>query len=296
MKKMLLAVFTMFMANIALADLKPLTICTGGEGGAYESLGSQIGKDIAAKTGAKLEVLNTGGSIENAEMMSDGDCYIAIMQGDAVVANGLPRDITMTSAHKEAAIWMFGADGVEDFSDMTSSKHKNKSVAIVAGSGAAVTLKNFGDVDKDYLEVNPVEFDDWYLAAEAAAQGYTLKAGVRINIGGLLYVGRPGFIPNDITELFGDKLKVGEIDESSFSSAKDMAGNQLYFTCELNEQLTNGIKINSWSDPDTYCMNAVVIYSEAYTEGLEKKQARDVKRAVSRSINTTINAVRKAAL
>jgi hypothetical protein len=246
MKKMLLAVFTMFMANVALADLKPLTICTGGEGGAYEALGSQIGSDIVRKIGGELEVINTGGSIENAELMSDGSCYMAIMQGDAVVSRGLPRSISVTNAHVEAVFWIFGTGGVSDFADMTSKENSSKKVAIVSGSGAEVTLDNFRAVDKDYKDVLPVEFDDWYLAAEAVAQGYTMKAGVRVNIAGMLYVGRPGFITKDITTDFGPKLMVGEIAESSFSDTKDLAGNPLYYTCELTEKMTNGIKTSTW--------------------------------------------------
>lgn len=292
MKKILSAVFMMVMANFAQADLKPLTICTGGEGGAYEALGSQIGSDIVRKIGGELEVINTGGSIENAELMSDGSCYMAIMQGDAVVSRGLPRSISVTNAHVEAVFWIFGTGGVSDFADMTSKENSSKKVAIVSGSGAEVTLDNFRAVDKDYKDVLPVEFDDWYLAAEAVAQGYTMKAGVRVNIAGMLYVGRPGFITKDITTDFGPKLMVGEIDESSFSDTKDLAGNPLYYTCELTEKMTNGIKTSTWGKPDTYCMNATVVYNETYTDGLEKKQAREVKRAIARGINGTLKAVR----
>lgn len=292
MKKMLSTVLLMAVASFAQAELKPFTVCTGGEGGAYEALGSQIGTDIVRKIGGQLEVINTGGSIENAELMSDGSCYMAIMQGDAVVSRGLPRSISVTNAHVEAVFWIVGKDGVGDFADMTSSENTGKKVAIVAGSGAEVTLDNFAAVDKDYKDVTAVEFDDWYLAAEATAQGYTMKAGVRVNIGGMLYVGRPGFITKDITTDFGPELRVGEIDESSFATAKDLAGNPLYFTCELTETLTNGIKTGGWGKPDTYCMNATVVYNETYTDGLDKKQAREVKRAVARGINGTLKAVR----
>jgi hypothetical protein len=39
-------------------------------------------------------------------------------------------------------------------------------------------------------------------------------------------------------------------------------------------------------------MNATVVYNETYTDGLEKKQAREVKRAIARGINGTLKAVR----
>lgn len=292
MKKTMFAVFMMFMSTFAWAELKPFTVCTGGVSGAYEGLGDQIGKDIARKIGTTAEILNTGGSIENAEMLMDGDCYMAIMQGDAAVSRSLPASISISSAHTEAIFWIVGNDGVIDFEDLTKKENQNKAVAIVSGSGAEVTLKNFGNVDKDYKDVRTVEFDDWYLAAEAAAQGYTMKAKVRVNVAGLLYVGRPGFVSTDITEDFRERLKVGEIDESSFAKAKDTDGNQLYYTCKLDEKMTNGIKTTGWRDPATYCMKAVVVYNEAYTDGLDKKQAREVKRAVARGINGTLKTVK----
>lgn len=293
MKRIIAGSVFMLFSAIALAEAKPLTVCTGGEGGAYEALGAQIGGDVARKIGTEVEVLNTGGSIENAELMSGGDCYLAIMQGDAVVSKSLPRNISVTSAHTEAVFWLFGKGGVEDFADITSKDNNSRAVAIVSGSGAEVTLDNFAKVDKDYKDVRTVEFDDWYLAAEAAAQGYTMKAGVRVDIAGLLYVGRPGFITKDITEDFGPKLTIGEIDESSFGKAKDMNGNPLYFTCEITSNQTNGMKTSTFGKPDTYCMYAAVVYNEDYTNGMDNKQAREVKRAMARGINGVLKAVRQ---
>jgi TRAP-type uncharacterized transport system substrate-binding protein len=39
-----------------------LNFCTGGEGGFYEGLGTDIGKTIVKGSSIKLNVLNTGGS------------------------------------------------------------------------------------------------------------------------------------------------------------------------------------------------------------------------------------------
>jgi len=293
MKRKFLVLLALLFPVMAFATPKPLTICTGGEGGAYEALGNQIGGDIAKKTGAQLDVINTGGSIENAELMSSGDCYMAIMQGDAVVSRSMPRDVSVTNAHTEAVYWIHGKDGLKDLADITDKNNANRAVAIVGGSGAEVTLDNFAKVDEDYKNVRSVEFDDWYAVAEAASQGYTMKAGVRVNIAGLLYVGRPGFIPKDITEDFGKQLTIGEIDESSFGNTKDLNGNPLYYKCAIAKNQTNGLEVDTWGKPDTYCMNAAVVYNNAYTDGLEPKEARDVKRAVSKGINGVLKAVRQ---
>lgn len=47
-------------------------------------------------------------------------------------------------------------------------------------------MKNWVATDKDYEGARIVEFDDWYSAAEAVAQGYVSRAGVRIEIAGML--------------------------------------------------------------------------------------------------------------
>jgi hypothetical protein len=154
-------------------------------------------------------------------------------------------------------------------------------------------MDNFGLVDKDYKDVRTVEFDDWYGAAEAAANGFTMKASVNIPIAGLLYVGRPKFIPKDITEDFGKQLTVGEVDESSFTDAKDSNGRPLYVDCKIGSGDVGTLKTDTWTDPDTICMSAQVVYNNAYHSDLPTKEARDVKRAVAKGINSNLKAVRQ---
>jgi TRAP-type uncharacterized transport system substrate-binding protein len=98
MKKLFLAL-TM-MASCSVMAAPPLTVCTGGPGGAYEALGKEIGKAIVDKvkvtSPTELVVLNTGGSVENAQRVTNRTCAMAIMQGDAVASRGLPRDIKVS--------------------------------------------------------------------------------------------------------------------------------------------------------------------------------------------------------
>lgn len=293
MKRYAIAMMAVLFSMAAVAA-EPLKICTGGEGGAYEGLGQGIGADFAQKTKLEYEVLNTGGSIENADKLSDGECQMAIMQADAVVSRGLPRDIVVTNAHVEAIYWIHGADGLSDFADITDDENKAKAVAIVDGSGAEVTLQNFGEVDKDYKNVKTVSFADWYDAAEAAFNGYTMKAGVRTQIAGLVYVGRPGFVLNkEVMSTFGKGLTVGEIDESNFKNAKDANGNQLYTSCEIKNEDITPLKADTILKPDTFCIRAQVVYNNEYHNKMDKAEARTVKRAVSRAVNGVLMAVRQ---
>lgn len=295
MKKMFLAALAM-MASVSALAAPTLTICTGGPGGAYESLGKDIGKAIVEKvkvsSPTELKVLNTGGSIENAERLTNGSCNMAIMQADAVASRGLPRDIKVTNAHVEAIYWIHNKDGLADFADIYKKENKNLGVAIVTGSGASITLENFGNVDEDYKDLNVIPFEDWEYAAEAAANGYTRVAGKDVKIAGLLYVGRPGFLPGAITNDYSKDLTVGEVDEDSFTKAKDFNNEALYATCEISRKDVAPLQVDTWSSPDTLCMNAQVVFNNEYLGTLQGDEARAVKKAVLQGTNQILRNAR----
>ena len=271
--------------------IPPLRFCTGGEGGFYEKLGSTIGGAIVKQTKGELEVLTTGGSVENAEKMKDGECDIAIMQADAVISLPMPADVKVVDSHTEVVYWLHGKAGVDDFGKMDSSSTAGKfAVAAVSGSGALTTMKNWVKIDKGYEGVRIVEFDDWYSAAEAVAQGYVTKAGVRIEIAGMLYVGRPGILPADITEDFGGQILVGEVNDGDFAKPVDANDNPLYAKCEVAE--TSGLKTSTMGKPDTYCMRAQVVFNNAYLTPLAAADAKKVRRAIDKGINSTVKVVR----
>lgn len=272
----------------ALAAPEELKFCTGGEGGQYEALGTDIGRAIVKNTDIKSVILNTGGSVENAEMMKEGDCDIAIIQADAVVTQPLPADVKVVDAHQEVVFWLFGKNGVNDFGKMEQDAIAKKyAVAVVAGSGALVTLRHWIETDDDYKGVVVVEFDDWYAAAEAASQGYVKKAGINVEIGGMLYISRPSKITTDITEDFGAQLLVGEVNDDSFANAKDANDNPLYTECSVGKAESNGIKLDTFGSASTYCLRAQVVYNNEWHGG-----DRKLRKAVDKGINSIVKASR----
>lgn len=296
--KRLIPFLIAFMAPLwAFAAPTDLTFCGGATGGAYAALASTIGNDITHKIGSKLELVETGGSLETAQLMKDGDCMMGVMQADAVSSLALPRDVDVTDAHVEAVFWIHGKvpGSVKTFSDMAAAENLTKGVAYVAGSGPEITLKNFGKTNDKYGAVKLVPFKSWYDAAKAAKQGFAMKSGVRVEIGGLLYVGRPGFISDDITaEEWRDDLLIGEIGESSFTKLKDKNENQLYRECKVSSSGDTGIKTdNSVFDIKTLCMHAQVVLNNEWINGMEPKDARNVGRTVAKAISTNVLSVRQ---
>lgn len=295
MKKMVLAVLAMMFATSAFATAPKLTFCTGAEGGYYVDLGDTIGKKIIDKTKGELVLLNTGGSVENAELMKDGDCVLAIMQADAVVNLPLPTGIKVTDSHEEVIFWIHGPSGLKDFGQIeTDANTARYAVALVSGSGGEVTMNNFGKIDEDYKQVRPVMFDSWDEAAEAAAQGYTMVAGVRVEIAGLLYVGRAGFVSKDIIEDYSDLLTVGDIIDRDFADVQDFNGNKLYRACEINEEMTSGLKTdNTISDQESYCVRGQVVYNTDYHKTVGGAEGKALKKAVNKAIASTVKSVRQ---
>jgi len=119
-----------------------------------------------------------------------------------------------------------------------------------------------------------------------------MRSGVRIEIAGMLYIGRPGFISGGIVDRYGKLLSIGEVKDSDFDKAKDANGNPLYFRCELNDKSTNGIKTDTWGKPDTYCMQAQVVYNLDFLDDMDKKEARKLSRIVNDTIADAVRAVR----
>jgi hypothetical protein len=299
MKRLLhntLLLMLLVCSSLAYAAPPPtLTFCTGGVGGFYEGLGTSIGGKITSDLGTNLKVLTTGGSVDNAKKLKAGDCDIAIIQADAVITQPMPASFKAVNAHEEVVYWLFPKGGpVDDFGDMEDDKVMKKyAFATVKGSGAAVTLNNWIKTDKDYAGAVPVEFKDWYSAAEAVAQGFTMDSGVRVDIAGMLYIGRLGMLPADITSDFGNQIVVGEVNDDSFANAKDANGNDLYTHCGIPKGKTSGLeRTNSFNDQKTYCLRAQVVFNNAYLTGLDEAETTAVRRAVDKGINSTVKVVR----
>lgn len=294
-KGLLMAALLGLACTAQAAPPPELKFCTGGVGGFYEGLGTSIGGKITNEIGNKLKVLTTGGSVDNAKKLKAGDCDIAIIQADAVITQPMPASFKAVNAHEEVVYWLYPKGGeVDDFGDMEDDKVMKKyAFATVKGSGASVTLNNWIKTDKDYAGAVPVEFKDWYSAAEAVAQGFTMDSGVRVDIAGMLYIGRIGMLPADITSDFGTQIKVGEVNDSSFENAKDANGNPLYTKCEIAKGKTSGLEgPGSFGGLDTYCLRAQVVFNNAYLTGLDEAETTAVRRAVDKGINSTVKVVR----
>lgn len=273
------------------ASPSSLNFCAGLAGGFYDKLASEIGRSITQNSGMPVSVLETGGSVMNAEKMQDKSCDIAIMQADVAMNLGL-RDAEFTDAHTETVFWLHGAKGVDDFGKMEDDKNaKRFAVATVRGSGAAVTVNNWVKTDKDYEGVRVVEMEDWAEVAKAVSQGYVVRSGERFEIAGTLYIGRS--VSTDISEDFGKSILVGEVNDDSFANAKDANANPLYSQCSVVKAQRSGLGTSTVTDPDTYCLTAQIVFNNDSLAGLDKDAAKKIRKAVAKGVNSTVKLVRQ---
>lgn len=273
------------------STVQPLKFCAGMTGGFYDKLASEIGRTVTQTSGVPVDVLETGGSVMNAEKMQDRSCDIAIMQADVAMNLGL-RDAEFTDAHTETVFWLHGAKGVDDFGKMEDdSNAKRYAVATVRGSGAAVTVNNWVKTDKDYEGVRIVEMEDWAEVAKAVSQGYVVRSGERFEIAGTLYIGRS--VSTDISEDFAKTILVGEVNDDSFATAKDANANPLYSHCSVVKAQRSGLGTSTITDPDTYCLTAQIVFNNEALANVDKTEAKKIRKAVAKGVNSTVKLVRQ---
>lgn len=278
MKKLLIALGLLSGLGSAFAD--DLVIATGGEGGGYERLGKIVAQEIKQQSDKKgvnfdFEVINTNGSVENIELLNDGDAQIIVVQADALNVNKPSLPIRSKSAYTETVFWIFNEkNDKEDLSDIEGSDEYL--VVLVEGSGATVTMQSFVQEDKGYtknLEM-AIYADDNYDAADIVSEGrYNGK-----KVAGMLYVGKT--IPNEIARDFKG-LVIGELTDSDFNDAKDVNGEDLYKSCDITSNSIKGMTTSTLFKPSSICVDAMVVYADTFEDS---KEERVVKKGINKAL------------
>jgi len=267
------------MLLVAFAFAEPaqagqVTIATGYTGGGYHTIGKSIASTLTSgKPRVSASVMETTGSVENIELFNEGEAGIAIIQADAAAVYPISRQYRALTSHTEYAMWVHNSKyGFSDLSNM--EKEQDYAVAIVTGSGAAVTWNSFKKADSGYAETKVVEFDSLYDAAFAVSEGLEGKT----RIAGLIYVGRT--FPMEL-QLDFPNLVMGEMTDGDFDAAEDANGEKLYTSCKVPESAYSNLSSsNNWFKPSTVCLDAKVLI--ARTDN--KRADRTIQKAVIRSL------------
>ena len=257
-----------------------IIISTGSEGGSYNRLGIEISdkiKSLSKGAYTPKVIQSYGGSGMNIDRFNAGEAHIVIVQSDALSLNKPIVKFRAKKAHLETVWWLYNKEhGVSDLSD--AEGNEKDIIAMVEDSGSMFTLKAFVAADSGYKANydNFEEFETLYDAVDAVCDGE--YDGSRII--GTIYVG--GSLPKDIKDDFSECVMVGQATDGDFDDFEDVNGNQLFEDCSIaSSEYTPMSGSNSFSDEDTVCVSAMVVYSEK----LPKKAKRIVKKAINKLLN-----------
>jgi TRAP transporter TAXI family solute receptor len=165
---LLLAVLWIASLLVQPAPPTSLTIATGGTSGAYYAYGQRYA-EILAKSGVKLEVRSTAGSVENARLLADPDSgvSVALVQGGIANAKDLPQAISLGRVSLEP-VWVFYR-GEQTIDRLVQLKGKR----IAAGMEGSGTRK----LAETLLEANGALEGTTLMPLSGEAATYALSSG-----------------------------------------------------------------------------------------------------------------------
>ncbi|MFC1926184.1 TAXI family TRAP transporter solute-binding subunit [Chloroflexota bacterium] len=217
----ILALFALagFSVNCGPAEPTQLTIATGGTAGTYYPVGRAMAAVITDYAeGIEATAINSGGSIDNADMMRDKEVELALMQND--VAYYAQQGLRMFEGQLIADIRGVAALYPEIVQIVTLEEHgitslselEGKTVGIGApGSGTAVNilqiLKAVG-LDETNVDIRYLDFGE----CAAALKEKTIHAGC-------VEAGVPTSAVTDIASA-GD-IRILEIPGDSYNKLKE---------------------------------------------------------------------------
>lgn len=286
MNKLLLALAATISLSATAGDFN---IYTGVEGGGYYRTGVKIGAAIenqADKINKKLnkkgkepvgfdvEVVESNGSVENIEALNDGDAQAIMVQMDALNVTKPINKVKVRKTGTEPVLWIYNKE--HGYKDLDSAEgRKDSTIVVVEGGGGYVTLQNFILEDEDYGNNPIIEAMDLDDALDIVAEGE--YEGQRVV--GMVHVSAS--LPAEIVKEYASYVSIGEATDSDFNDATDIEGNKLYVNCEVNLKRMGGLSANTWTNPDTVCVDSAFVWD---VSELNRNEQKVVQKAVRSSI------------
>jgi TRAP-type uncharacterized transport system substrate-binding protein len=128
-------------ALVIFATLPPrtVTMATAAQGGAYHEFGLRY-RDVLAKSGIRLRLVNTSGSLENLALLRDrqSGVQIAFIQGGATTAQESPN-IESLGAISFEPLWLFHRNGIGE--GLERFRSRRISIGPEGSGGRALALE-----------------------------------------------------------------------------------------------------------------------------------------------------------
>lgn len=268
--KAILALFTLLTLGTTGWAAETLRLCTGSAGKTYHAVGQKLAELLPELSAGALnvEVISTGGSIDNLTKLVEGECDAAIAQGDAVAffTTHVREDAAdafrlHTPLFKELSLLLCsddsGVDAIEDLLDMD-----NPVVAAGAmGSGSLATWLTFRSIKPDYEAVK--------VMPRNGAEGALAVANGEASCVFEVIAPQSDFVQalNDNETLAG-VLGFAEVDDGF--SGHEINGQEIYSQVEFDDERYGNI--SSWGDPELVAIMAYLVvdkgWAQAHTAGM----------------------------
>lgn len=252
----LLCLSLFFAAASVSANTPLLKLCTGSPNGNYFASGQEIQRQLT-RQGVDIQLVETGGSMDNLQKMATEDCDAGFAQIDAYLhyqamnqANRLevewPRHLYGEYVHlvcrRDAAI--------ASIQDLKQANANQPLMIGASGSGSAITWNSLARLETDYLDV-PTQTAAPVDALAAVRDG---KSSCLIFVSGL----NSEYLAS--AEEAGEVLKLAAVDDRVLENAKHF-GKAIYEFQEIPAGTYSNLQGPAGMPVPTLVVKAVLLVS-----------------------------------
>jgi len=242
------------------APAQTLRLCTGSPGKTYHAVGEKLAELLPAMAGGELqvEVLATGGSIDNLNKLTAGECDGAIVQGDAAefftteINPGAAGSFRMlTPLYQELSLLLCSREsGIDEIDELLDEE--GASVAAGAmGSGSLATWLTFRAIKPEYEQVKVIPRN--------GAEGALAVANGEASCVFEVIAPQSDFIQalNDNPDI-ADKLGFAEVDDGF--DGYEVDGKAIYQRVTFDDEKYDNL--SGWGDPELIAITAYLVVGE----------------------------------
>ena len=238
-----------------------LRLCTASATGNYYASGQEIARQVV-RSGIKVQLMETAGSMDNLEKMAANECDASIVQKDAYLVyqdlhRGERLDIRWPRHLYDEFVHLVCRrdSGIESIQDLSTPSASHTLLIGPPGSGSAITWGSFMLLAPTYAGVKTED-----IGADEALQ--------RVRSGGascLMFISGLRSRYSSIIDQSGDLLGLASVDDSDFGKAK-FAGQPIYAFKDIPKGTYDMLQAPSGSAVETLTVKAMFIVNSDWAE------------------------------
>lgn len=243
----------------SLAESVGLKLCTGSPDGNYYASGEEIQRQVQRQS-IQVELVETGGSMDNLRRMADGECDAGFAQIDAYLHHqAVNRESRLAvewpkHLYEEYVHLVCHRDSrVASIEDLAQQENPYSLVVGAPGSGSAMTWDSFTRLNPDYLIVTTNEAD-----ARKALQAVT--AG---DTDCLMAVSGLGSKQLSLVDAAAAQLRLVAVDDQDLGQAKHF-GKPIYRFRPIPAGTYPGLQAPSGEAVKSLTVKAIMIVASAW--------------------------------